>query len=145
MEELHLENTALKHLSDTLSKRLHMWEVNSQSSSAVLQQSIRALQNSPKAVAVDAQPVSAQGQGGTDGSALKRLQELEETLKRVDAEKESVARENEKLKTVVSRYRDRWEKLKEGARVRREGTGPGTANPSGAGGEGDNKAFEGEI
>jgi predicted RNase H-like nuclease (RuvC/YqgF family) len=103
------------------------------------------LQNSPKAVAVDAQPVPAQGQGGTDGSALKRLQELEETLKRVDAEKESVARENEKLKTVVSRYRDRWEKLKEGARVRREGTGPGTANPSGAGGEGDNKAFEGEI
>lgn len=34
---------------------------------------------------------------------------------------EKYGRENEKLKTVVMRYRERWEKLKEGARVRREG------------------------
>lgn len=43
MEELQMENQALKHLSDTLSKRLHMWEVNAQSSSMALQQSLRAM------------------------------------------------------------------------------------------------------
>ena len=41
-------------------------------------------------------------------------------------------RENEKLKGVVGRYRERWEKLKEGARTRR-GTGPGNEAGSGGG------------
>jgi len=36
-----------------------------------------------------------------------------------------MGKENEKLKGVVGRYRERWEKLKEGARVRREGGGSG--------------------
>ena len=31
-----------------------------------------------------------------------------------------LAKENEKLQSVVARYKDRWEKLKEGAKTRRE-------------------------
>jgi hypothetical protein len=143
MEELHLENQALKHLSDTLSKRLHMWEVNAQSSSAALQQSLRALQNSPKTVAADAKPIPADG--GADGAALKRLQELEEMMKKADAEKERVSKENERLKVVVTRYRDRWEKLKEGARVRREGAGSGKGNSGDAGEEATIRTQEGET
>jgi len=46
---------------------------------------------------------------------------LEAALAHAQKDVEKYGRENEKLKTVVLRYRERWEKLKEGARVRREG------------------------
>ncbi len=97
MEELQLENQALRALSDQLSKRLHMWEVNAQSSSMALQQSLRAL-------------------GGDE-----RVKELEEQIRVGRKEMEKMARENEKLREVVARYRDKWEKLKQGARDRRDG------------------------
>ncbi|KAI9893359.1 MAG: 28S ribosomal protein S5, mitochondrial [Vezdaea aestivalis] len=42
-EELQIENATLKKLADVLSKRLHSWEANAQSSSMALQQSLRAL------------------------------------------------------------------------------------------------------
>jgi hypothetical protein len=41
---------------------------------------------------------------------------------------ERLGKENEKLKTVVARYRERWEKLKEGAKTCREG-GAGKESP----------------
>ncbi|KAI9803220.1 MAG: hypothetical protein M1825_002011 [Sarcosagium campestre] len=112
MEELQLENQALKQLSDTLSRRLHMWEVNAQSSSMALQQSIRAMQQSP--------PVSDAGRSPADDTPDK-LKELQDQLQRAVKETERYGRENEKLKAVVGRYREKWEKLKEGARMRREG------------------------
>ncbi|KAI9790059.1 MAG: hypothetical protein M1833_002110 [Piccolia ochrophora] len=111
MEELHLENQALKQLSDTLSRRLHMWEVNSQSSSIALQQSLRAMQQSP--------PPSEVGKVSGD-DASERIKELEEQLRAARTEVDQFGRENEKLKVVVGRYREKWEKLKEGARMRRE-------------------------
>lgn len=98
MEELQLENQALRALSDQLSKRLHMWEVNAQSSSMALQQSLRAM-------------------GGDE-----KLKELEEQTKAGRKEMERMKKENEKLRGVVARYRDKWEKLKQGARDRREGS-----------------------
>lgn len=119
LEELQLENQALKQLSDTLSRRLHMWEVNAQSSSMALQQSLRALQRSPGPT--DGRRSS--GGGGVSGDeASDRTRELEEQLRGVTRELEKLGRENEKLKGVVGRYREKWEKLKEGARMRREGT-----------------------
>ncbi|KAI5299797.1 hypothetical protein KEM55_001689 [Ascosphaera atra] len=45
-EELELENETLKSLSDDLAKRLHMWEINSQSSTMALHQSFRAMKQS---------------------------------------------------------------------------------------------------
>lgn len=98
MEELQLENQALRALSDQLSKRLHMWEVNAQSSSMALQQSLRAI-------------------GGDE-----KVKELEEQIKLGRKEMEKMAKENEKLRGVVARYRDKWEKLKQGARDRRDGS-----------------------
>ena len=162
LEELQMENQALKHLSDTLSKRLHMWEVNAQSSSMALQQSLRAMhqhhqqhqgsanntavstpnrQVSPSASTAGPSTGLGPGAGGTgtgptlqthpatapspSGTAAPdadpRIKELEELIRRSEREFERVGRENEKLKEVVARYRERWEKLKEGARVRREG------------------------
>lgn len=130
LEELQMENQALKHLSDTLSKRLHMWEVNAQSSSMALQQSLKAIHAaSPTASAATTTPV-----GGTSTNEA-RIKELEDRLRRGEKELERINRENEKLKMVLGRYRDRWEKLKEGAKTRREASsaaaspGPRTDDP----------------
>ncbi|KAI9758085.1 MAG: hypothetical protein M4579_003216 [Chaenotheca gracillima] len=115
-EELQLENHALKQLSDTLSRRLHMWEVNAQSSSIALQQSLRAM-SQPSASVSDA--------GKSTGEDVSdKIRELEDQLKVAMREVDKTTKENEKLKIVVGRYREKWEKLKEGARMRRE-TGGG--------------------
>lgn len=139
LEELQMENLALKQLSDTLSKRLHMWEVNAQSSSMALQQSLRAMHHHKSGPADQSIP----GSGSTSPVATLttapaapqtdlRIKELEELLRRDEQELERVGRENDKLKNVLGRYRDRWEKLKEGAKTRRaEGRSTeGQSNPS---------------
>ena len=97
MEELQLENQALRALSDQISKRLHMWEVNAQSSSMALQQSLRAL-------------------GGDE-----KVKELEEQIGAGRKELQKMARENEKLRGVITRYRERWETIRQGAKDRRDG------------------------
>ncbi|KAJ5619113.1 hypothetical protein N7510_003097 [Penicillium lagena] len=140
LEELQMENQALKHLSDTLSKRLHMWEVNAQSSSLALQQSLRAMHHqtvpSPEhsssiATSPTAQLSSAPAMSESDA----RVKELEEIVRRGEQELERIGRENKKLTNVLGRYRERWEKLKEGAKTRRaEGRagGDGQGNPPAA-------------
>lgn len=150
MEELQMENQALRHLSDNLSKRLHMWEVNAQSSSMALQQSLKAIHNQNAAAAASASPTRQPSpaastlpplpQGGPASpaspvpwSADQRIKELEELVRRSEKELEKVGRENEKLKTVLGRYRERWEKLKEGAKTRRSGEASASSNQTGGG------------
>lgn len=111
MEELQLENAELRDTLNRVSNRLWQFEVGAQTSSAALHQSIRAsMRQSPAASAV----------GVPEG---ERLEKMEEQIREGKKEMERMGKENEKLKGVVARYRERWEKLKEGARVRREGTG----------------------
>jgi hypothetical protein len=110
MEELQLENQALKQLSDTLSKRLHMWEVNAQSSSLALQQSLRVMQQHGSSAGMS----HAGGSPEVSDAGAEEKRELEERLA-------AATREITKLKEVIARYRSKWEKLKEGARARREG------------------------
>lgn len=129
LEELQMENDALRQLSDQLSKRLHMWEVNAQSSSMALQQSLKAMHHqqhntsSPTASSAIPAPHLPLPVGNNNIPALdnheKRIKELEEIIHRSEKEKDRMARENEKLKSVLARYRERWEKLKEGAKTRR--------------------------
>ena len=135
MEELHLQNQALLHLADTLSKRLHVFEMSAQSSSAALAQSIRSMGRSPSGT-----PETSRGK--EDGSrrggekTQARITELEEILRKHDRELAKKEKENAKLKDVVVRYRDKWERLKEGARARREGGGTnGAADKITIGGE----------
>ena len=129
MEELQLENQALKHLSDTLSKRLHMWEVNAQSSSMALQQSLKAIhQQNAASPAASAAVSPTHASGGTE----RRIRDLETLVKHNEKELEKVSRENEKLKNVLGRYRERWEKLKEGAKTRRSAeAAAGSNSPAG--------------
>ena len=107
MEELQLENEGLRSYLDNVTRRLHEFEVGAQASSFAFQQSIKAsMRQSP----------AASQAGGIN------VENLEERVREARAEMERMRAENEKLKGVLGRYRERWEKLKEGARVRREGT-----------------------
>ncbi|KAN0106068.1 hypothetical protein V8E51_008944 [Hyaloscypha variabilis] len=121
VEELDMENKSLKDCIDKLSKRLHAFEMSAQQSSMALQESMRLMR-----------PMSPAREQVTDGSgdeALKRrVLELEEHVALGGKEIDRLGKENEKLKTVVARYRERWEKLKEGAKTRREG-GAGKESP----------------
>ncbi|OOF92128.1 hypothetical protein ASPCADRAFT_509597 [Aspergillus carbonarius ITEM 5010] len=131
LEELQMENQALRHLSDTLSKRLHMWEVNAQSSSIALQQSLKAMHH--QNISSSDHPVqlpSIAASTVTGGLSLppiaeheQRIKELEEMVRRGEKELNKVGRENDKLRDVLGRYRERWEKLKEGAKTRRATAG----------------------
>lgn len=113
MEELQLENMKLRDTLDNVTNRLWQFEVGAQTSSAALHQSIRAsMRPSPAASVI-----------GGGGAEWERVEKLEEQIREGRKEMERVVKENEKLKGVVGRYRERWEKLKEGARVRREGSG----------------------
>lgn len=121
MEELRLENEGLRGVLDEMSRRLWQFECGAQMGSVALHQSIRAsMKRSPGAS--DAGGVTAGG-GGGEGDVEGG--KVEEQMAGMRKEMERMGKENEKLKGVVGRYRERWEKLKEGARVRREGGGSG--------------------
>lgn len=140
LEELQMENQALKQLSDTLSKRLHMWEVNAQTSSMALQQSLRAMHHHTagpsehllQGSSASTSPVATLSHAPALPDSDAKVKELEELVRRGEQELERVGRENDKLKNVLGRYRDRWEKLKEGAKTRRaeNRSGDSQSNPS---------------
>lgn len=116
MEELQLENEALRALADNVCRRLFEFEMGAQTSSLALQRSIRAMQSS-----------SGTGHAGAtvNDANSGKIAELEGQLAKLKREAERMEKENEKLKNVVVRYRERWEKIKEGAKARREPTGDG--------------------
>lgn len=143
MEELDLENAALRQLLDTQSRRLQMWEASAQSQSQALAQSFRALHEYPPVHAPSAAPTvsetTADGDQDTDAAAAtataavnaaeERIRKLEGEVKNAQqemdacaAENAKFAKENEKLKVVIGRYREKWEQLKAGAKLRRENT-----------------------
>lgn len=120
VEELHLENASLKEMLDKLSKRLHAFEINSQSSHLALAQSLR-LQR-------PGSPMSSSGGGGSkvepgDEVLRRKNRELEEQLALAAQRMEMLEKEHAKLQQTLEKYRDRWEKLKAGAKARREGQG----------------------
>jgi len=121
VEELDMENKSLKDCIDKLSKRLHAFEMSAQQNSMALQESMRLMRPMSPA----REPLSSRG--GDEG-LKRRVLELEEHVALGGQEIERLGKENEKLKTVVARYRERWEKLKEGAKTRREG-GAGKESP----------------
>ena len=130
VEELDLENKSLKEVVDKLSKRLHAFEMAAQNSSMALQESMRLMR--------PMSPVRAGGGGGEE-ALRKRVAELEQHVELGGKEIDRLGKENEKLKNVVVRYRERWEKLKEGAKTRRDGgkeggkEGQGKKDDQGAG------------
>lgn len=138
IEEMQMENETLRNLTDKLSKRLHMWEVNSQTSSVALQQSIRMIHHqntgSPnpghlQGAVANTSPTATMTMPPAVADHDARVKELEEQIQRSEKKLESATHENSKLKDVLGRYRDRWEKLKEGAKTRRAEGRDGQSNP----------------
>ncbi|KAL3465875.1 hypothetical protein BJX64DRAFT_252100 [Aspergillus heterothallicus] len=141
-EELEMENQALRHLSNALSKRLHMWEVNAQSSSMALQQSLKAMHHQnvpspeqhsqstpsiPSPTALSATPAAPTEQD-------LRIKELEEAVRRHEQELEQAGRENKRLQVSLDKHKARWENLKENARARRAENGGGNSSAGCTGG-----------
>ena len=162
MEELHLENTALRQLLDTQSRRLQMWEASAQSQSQALAQSFRAIHENPPVhvpsiAATVSEATIAEDQDLDEAVATttaavtfaeerarKWEGEVKNAQKEMDAcaaENAKFAKENEKLKVVIGRYREKWELLKAGAKLRRENivSNPGEEKNGGIveGSEGD--------
>lgn len=133
IEELHTENAGLKEMLDKLSKRLHAFELGSQSTHLALAQSIRLHR--------PGSPMSASTSGGVgppvpvpgpaDEALRRRNRELEEQVGGMGARVAGMQQEIERLNETLDKYREQWEKLKAGAKARREARGP-----SGEGGSG---------
>lgn len=122
VEELGMENESLKLVVDRLSGRLHAFEMSAQKSSMALQESMRMMRDMSPVRAPLSRGNSSANEGEYEGLKSK-VGELEENVRIGVREVERLGRENEKLRSVVARYRERWEKLKEGAKTRREGNG----------------------
>ena len=112
MEELELENKTLRLYVDDISKRLQTFEMGAQSSSMALHMSMRALQSPSASAAGSSLPVHGE-----------RLKAMEEQIASSQTEIEKLKKENDRLKGILVRYREKWEKLKQGARGRIDSTG----------------------
>ncbi|KAK5660530.1 hypothetical protein OQA88_13079 [Cercophora sp. LCS_1] len=111
LEEKTMETAHQKEIIDKLTRRLHAFELNSQSTHLALAQSIR-LQR-------PGSPMSSSG-GKEDEALKKRNRELEEQIASLSQRMASLEREKDKLQQTVEKYRVRWEQLKAGAKARRE-------------------------
>jgi hypothetical protein len=132
MEELELENNALRQLLDTQSRRLQMWEASSQSQSLALAQSLRF--SRPRETA------TARGSIPSTELESERVKELEEALTAERAQREEqqhrmekMERENVKLLGVLGKYREKWESLKESAREKQRNKAAAATGDSKAG------------
>jgi hypothetical protein len=116
VEELHLENASLKDVLDKVSKRLHAFELNSQSSHLALAQSLRLRRpGSP----LSASEVAGASPATTEEALRGRNRELEEQLAEMVQRMQNLEKDHLKLEVTVEKYRERWEKLKAGAKARR--------------------------
>lgn len=145
MEELALENIVLKRTTNDMARRLMTFELNAQNSSAALAQSIRSLHLSPVTTPENSRGKTIAVSGGYSNDAAtrvahKRIEELEEILRKCDRRLTKRDDENAKLKETLARYREKWEGLKAGAKARREQAGAGTG-----GGERTRKSSSGQA
>lgn len=108
IEELAMENRSLKDCVDKLSSRLHAFEMSAQNSSMALQESMRLLR--PEG-------------DGSDDHLRRRILDLEDVVLKGRKENEKISRENQKIMSLLEKYRERWEKLKLSAKARTEGGG----------------------
>lgn len=118
VEELYTENASLKDMLDKLSKRLHAFEANAQNSHLALQESMRLIRPNS--------PTSASGgpkAQGADETLRRRNAELEEQLAKQAKQMEVLEKEYGRMERTLVKYRDKWDKLKAGAKARREAQG----------------------
>lgn len=118
IEELTMENASLKTAIDKLSKRLHAFEISAQHNSMALAESMRIMRDlSPTRKNFS---VGSKGENQDCESLKQKVKDVEENLRMEAKVNETLKKDNERLRGIVSKYRERWEKLKEGAKSRRD-------------------------
>lgn len=120
VEELYVENKGLKDMLDKLSKRLHAFEASAQSSSLALAESMRFRRpGSPSAGGT----AGAGATAGGDAVLRARNKELEEQMALAIQRMDALEKENRTMARTLEKYREKWEKLKAGAKARRQAQG----------------------
>lgn len=128
-EEMMVENETLKSVVLDLGERLRAFELGAQRSSRALHASVRGLSSpSGSVMTVGGIPPLP----GVEGmrTLQDKLRENDEELKTLRKENKRLTRENTKFMSVIERYRERWEVLKEGARERVKGDPQGSRRKS---------------
>ncbi|KAJ9136458.1 MIT-like protein [Pleurostoma richardsiae] len=126
IEELSTENASLKDMLDKVTKRLHAFEATAQTSRLALAESMRFMK--------PGSPLSSSGGGGTgptqaaDEVLRKKNRELEEELAAAAKHMEALEKEYAHAQRNLGKYRDKWDKLKAGAKARREAQGSSADN-----------------
>jgi hypothetical protein len=124
IEELQTENENLKSVLDRVSTRLHAFEAQAQNSHMALQESMRLLR--------PGSPLSSSGAGKVapgDDALVKKNKELEEQLRLALQQLEMSERDRSRMEKNLESYREKWERLKAGARARREAQGSSADSP----------------
>lgn len=131
MEELVLENQQLRQLSDTLSRRLHKWEVNGRDSRAMLDRSLmlyRSNTNNKSSSDLNSSNGESEIQLKREvalwrSKVVEQQAEMEMMKSEIDtlkAEVEKQRREAEKATKKANSYKEQWDRLKMNARRRQE-------------------------
>ena len=109
IEELYLENQNLKEMLDKVTRRLHAFEASAQTSSMALAESMRLMRPSS--------PASNVAQSDAESGRRKETErQLHDATRRI----EELERDNTRKEKALGKYREKWEKLKAGAKARRE-------------------------
>lgn len=127
-EEIILQNKTLLETLNNYAKRLAAFESSAQDMR--LAQSRLSLNLSPMATPENSRGKAVQVSGGRLGDnglrlAHQRITELEDAIKTRDKKLSERKEENTKLRDTLSKYREKWEGLKAGAKARRENAGGG--------------------
>ncbi|KAI0098249.1 hypothetical protein GGR51DRAFT_435588 [Nemania sp. FL0031] len=115
VEELYLENKSLKDMIDLLSKRLHAFESMSQNSGMRLAESMRLMR--------PGSPLPQPGKPGVSEETFAReISELKQQNQALMRQNEELEKSYTKARANLTRYREKWDQLKAGAKARRAGS-----------------------
>jgi len=164
LEELQLENATLRRTLEQLSRNMQKWQKKSRESEKELKSSIMQLSKTNGQSGIDFLsqvqrrswlhlPTSdddeeyySEGRRVGEMELIKeeeqrtsyldeKVKQLEEELQDRRAEMERMNKENEKLKKLVTKFKDRWDTLREGARKRERGNAGGKLSKVEEGGD----------
>ncbi|RHZ78227.1 hypothetical protein Glove_166g265 [Diversispora epigaea] len=124
LEELSMENQQLKSILDTMSKRMLAYEKAAEENS-MLRSSILQFKNDfqkqAKRIKVSQEMLRSTSVMKTspESSTINNVQYLQKRVKELEEELRFVKSDNEKQKTLMKRYKERWDKLTESAKAKK--------------------------
>ena len=112
MEELEMENKALRSMVDRLSWKVGVYDKSMYANSQILQTSLATLRTEFDALKVDA-----------PGPSKLEIAQLRDQLSLVTADNQRLRSDIEHYKTDLEKFERRWQKLKDNVKKRRDVSG----------------------